>query len=267
VPWLFAALSKTNGTSPEAKSLIAGSRTVSRSNPAYVGIAFHRCRLLAEAGRRDEARAELDALPAPTATPLPRSATNLLLALRMTLAKDLDEWLKYSVRVPTLVTTGDSADETPDEFYLWGLRTKSQAELLREKRSTESQFDADAAIALTEKVPLTVLAAAAKKEALPEPVRRNLAQAAWVKAFLLNRRDVALELASMMKQFFPQRATEVDGYASSASAEEQRFAGSFSILKSPGWHPYVERGIGRETADFTKIDNWRNVALGSFYIA
>lgn len=258
VPWLFAALSKTTGTSPEAEVLIEGSGAVSASSPAYAGIAFHRGRLLAEAGRGDQARAEVDELLAPTGKALSRSATNLLLALRMTLAKNLDEWLKYSVRMPSLVTTDESGEETLSEFYLLDMRTKSEVTRWREKRSEAAQFDSDAAIAFTEKVPLAVLAAAAQKGTLPEPIRRNLAQAAWVKAFLLDRRDVALQLVPMMKQLFPQRTAELDAYVAATSIEEQRFAGSFSILKSPGWHPYVEQGAGRETTDFTKIDNYKN---------
>jgi hypothetical protein len=258
MPWLFAALSKTTGTSPEAEALIEGSGAVNASSPAYAGIAFHRGRLLAEAGRGDQARAEVDELLAPAGNALPRSATNLLLALRMTLAKNLDEWLKYSVRMPSLVTTDESGEETLTEFYLVDMRTKSEVTRWREKRSEAAQFDSDAAISLTERVPLAVLASAAQKETLPEPLRRNLVQTVWVKAFLLNRRDVAMQLVPMMKQFFPKRTAELDAYVAATSIEEQRFAGSFSILKSPGWHPYVEQGAGRETTDFTKIDNYKN---------
>jgi hypothetical protein len=258
VPWLFAALSKTTETSPEADALIEGSGAVKASNPAYAGIAFHRGRLLAEAGRGDQARAEIDELLAPAGKALPRSTTNLLLALRMTLAKNLDEWLKYSIRVPSLVTTDESGEETLSEFYLVDMRTKSEVTRWSENRSEAAQFDSDAAIALTEKVPLAVLVSAAQKETLPEPVRRNLGQTVWVKAFLLNRRDVALQLVPMMKQFFPQRTAELEAYVAATSIEEQRFAGSLSILKSPGWHPYVEQGAGRETTDFTKIDNYKN---------
>jgi len=258
LPWLFSALSKTKGHSPEAEALIEASGVVDAASPAYPGIAFHASRLLAEAGRGDEARAKVDELLTSAAKPLPRSATNLLLALRMTLAKNLDEWLRYSIRVPALVTTDESAEETPSEFYLVDLSTKSEAALWREKHLQAPQFDSDAAVALTEKVPLVVLASAAQNDVLPEPLRRNLAQAAWVKAFLLNQRDVALQLIPTMKQFFPQRAAELDGAVAATSLEEQRFAGSFSILKSPGWHPYIERGVGRETTDFTKIDNYKN---------
>jgi len=258
VPWLFAALSKTSGNMPEAEALIEASGTVDAANPAYPGITFHVSRLLAEAGRADEARARVDELLTAAARPLPPSATNLLLASRMALAGSMDEWLKYSVRVPALVTTDESGEETPSEFYLVDLRTKSEATLWRERHLRAPQFDSDAAIALTEKVPLAVLASAAQKEVLPEPLGRNLVQAAWVKAFLLNRRDVALQLVPIMRQFFPQRTAELDGYIAATSVDEQRFADSFSILKSPGWHPYVERGVGRETTDFSRIDNYKN---------
>jgi len=170
----------------------------------------------------------------------------------------LDEWLKYSLRVPALVTTDESAEETPGDFYLWDLSAKSADTLRREKLSKEVQFDFDAASTLTEAVPLATLASAAQTVALPEPLRRNVAQAAWVKAFLLNRRDLALQLIPTMKGFFPQRTPELDAYVAATSEDQQRFAGAFSILKSPGWHPYVEQGAGRETTDFAKIDNYKN---------
>jgi len=258
LPWLFAALTKTSGSSPDVQALIKASAEVGATEPAYLGIAFHRCRLQAEAGHADKARVGVDELLGLAANPLPRSAINLVLALRMTLAENLDEWLKYSLRVPTLVTTDESAEETPSDFYLWDLSAKSADTLRREKRSKEVQFDFDAASTLTEAVPLATLASAAQNEVLPEPLRRNVAQAAWVKAFLLNRRDLALQLVPTMKDFFPQRTPELDAYVAAASEDQQRFAGAFSILKSPGWHPYVEQGAGRETTDFAKIDNYKN---------
>jgi hypothetical protein len=258
LPWLIVAISKARGATPESAALIDASAAFDVSSPAYAEVLFHRNRLLAEASREDEARINLDVVLGNHETALPRSTVNLLLALRLKLARNLDEWLANATRVPTLVTTDDQDDETPIDISFGDDWPPALRALWADRLSGRPRFDADAAISLTEKFPLGLQVSAANNPILPEPLRRNIAQAAWVRAILLDRRDTALTLAPKMKSLFPERAPDINAYEAAVSEEESRFAGSLSILKSPGWHPYVETGAGRETLDYSKIDDYKD---------
>jgi hypothetical protein len=267
LPWLIAAMSKANGHSSEYSSLLAASASVKELSPAYAMVVFHRNRLLAEAGKSEEARKSLDAFLGERRGSLPPSAANLMIALRMKLARNLDEWVTYATRVPAMISTGEFAEEYPatpqdvKEIVTYEGSGESAGrirDLWTDRLSGRPRFDADAAIALTEKMPLAVLATIVDKPMLPDPLRANVAQAAWVRAILLDRRDAAVALAPAMKQSFPERIREIEAYVSASSTEEQRFAGSLAILKSPGWHPYVETGLGRDSLDFTRIDNYKD---------
>src|ERR1700739_2338304 len=55
-------------------------------------------------------------------------------------------------------------------------------------------FDSDASVVLTEKLPLRMLAEAAKSTMLPAPLRREIVIAAWTRAILLNNEGTAREL-------------------------------------------------------------------------
>jgi hypothetical protein len=258
LPWLLAALAHTHGPSPNAKALLAASTGVNVSSVAFASIAFHRNRLLAETGRNDEARANLDAILRTKPGKFPGSTVNLLLALRARLATSLDDWLRHATRVPALVSSSMEDDESPFELEPGEGLPDSLDAAWKDRLSGRPRFDADAAIQLTETIPLDLMVQAAKKSILPDPLRASVTQAAWAHAVLLGRRDIALDLLPQMTKFFPQRAKELEMYRSAASPEEARFAASLAILESPGWRPFVEAGTGRETAEYWKIDSYRD---------
>jgi hypothetical protein len=255
--WLVAAITQAAGNSPTAAALIEASTKIGPSSPAYVTVAFHRNRLLASAGKRDEARANLDAILANSSAPLPASARNMFLALRMQLATNLDDWLKYAVRTPALTITTDAVEGWAPQSEFGPPPSTSEPGEWDKPQPNEPLFDADSAIALTMKFPLATLATASKSTSLPESLRKIVTQSAWTRAVIMHDRAVALDLSPAMKAAYPDRAADIEAYATAKTEAEQNFAGALAILKTPGWAPLVEAGTRRDVDSVTGLSNYR----------
>lgn len=257
MPWLVAALITAPANSPSTATLIDAAGKIDASNPAFVTLAFHRDRLLVASGKRDEARTNLDALLASTTAPLSASSRNMFLALRMQLATNLDDWLKFAVRTPALTITTDSVEAwAPASEFATGATPSTPGEWDKPQPSVPL-FDTDSALALTTKFPLATLASASKSSALPPSLRKQLTQAAWTRAVILKNRAVALDLSPAMKAAYPERASEIDAYATAKTDDEQNFAGAIAILKTPGWQPLIQSGTARDVDSVTEMSNYR----------
>ena len=256
LPWLVAALAQAPANSAHASVLIEAAAKIDASNPAYLTVAFHRARLLAGSGKRDAARLSLDAVLEHLTQPN-SSARNMILALRTQLAPNLNEWLANAVRTPALIAIDPDLQQwVPDQVL--GVDPNSPSAAYYDKpKPNVPLFDDDAAIALTEKFPLATLAAASQSPNVPESLRRNLAQAAWTRAVLLQDHTTAVSLSPAMEKYFPQRARDIGIYASAKTADERNFAGAFAMLETPGWEPLVEAGPGRDVDSVTALSNYR----------
>ena len=73
-------------------------------------------------------------------------------------------------------------------------------------------FDSDAATVLTESMPTRILAQAAASPRLPENLRRQVAQSAWVRAILLNDEPVARQLVPLLSSLSPDLAPGLKSY-------------------------------------------------------
>jgi hypothetical protein len=256
-PWLVAAIAQAPAGSPHSAELIEAVSKIGAENPACITVAFHRSRLQAAIGKRDAARLNLDALLQQQAQPIPVSARNMILALRMQLTPNLDEWLANAVRTPALVAVDPDPQQWAPDSELGIDPTSPSAAYSDKPKAVTPLFDDDAAIALTEKFPLTMLAAASQSPAVPESLRRNLAETAWTRAVLLHDRATAVSLSPTIEKYFPQRARDIGIYASAKTPGEQNFAAAFAILETPGWQPLVEAGPGRDVDSVTGLSNYR----------
>ena len=99
---------------------------VTRDDPAFPSVAYHLIRLKIAMGQTDEARKRLDEIISWQAGVLPVSAQNQFLEQRMTLAKDLNEFLK-------------SAQRKPAVFYDYGMYGKL-SDLLKIDRNWDREY-------------------------------------------------------------------------------------------------------------------------------
>jgi hypothetical protein len=248
-PWLVAVLSKVGAKHPRVAELLTAAEKVPAEAPAYGSVTFHRLRLLAGSGGRDAARQQLDALPPQGAPMFPPSARNLLLALRLKLARTPDEFLTYAPRAPVAITYNIDGRELPED-----LETSERLKLIARDRPL---FDGDAARTLNRRLPLGTLRELVHRSILPTPLRRELATAALVRSLLLGEEATTRDLVPVVKTLVPELGPSLDEYRATINREARAFTGLFMILRFPGLKPYVQENVGRLTP-LDQIDNYRD---------
>ncbi len=97
-PWLVAALWTLPPDHASAGAVLDAAQAIDRSSPAFQTVAFLRVRLLAAAGRLEDARAALASLPDAPAPGFQAETVNLLRAERLMLARTLEEFLAAAPR-------------------------------------------------------------------------------------------------------------------------------------------------------------------------
>jgi hypothetical protein len=146
LPWLVAAISEIPTSDPNAPALIRSAEMVKPGSPAFATVTYHTARLLIGQGKTDEARQILDAMLA-NRDELPRSTVNEIAALRMGIARNLNELLVDVPRTPLGITDDADFDELPSKLDSQGLKDLAAGPL----------FDDDGAAVLTRWLPLSVL--------------------------------------------------------------------------------------------------------------
>lgn len=245
--WLVASISKANGKQSQADALLSAAAAIDRTSPAFPSLAFHSVRLLIESNRSNEARAMLDRILGADRSQLSPSALNLFLSQRTALAQNLEEFLKSAPRVPAGMSDDSDGRELPEEESATRDTTKG-ATLF---------FDLDGANAFNKAMPVALVKDASASTTLAPNLRRDVAQAAFVRAALLDDYKTASEAATLVQEMYPQLKQFLGAYQKAATPDARRFAAAFVSLKFPGLRPYVSAGIGRTTA-LEEIDSYRD---------
>lgn len=165
--WLVAALTHVKFDDPAAPKLLRDSAKVPAQSPAFASVTYHRVRVMLD---EDAARAELDRV---LAMPLPTSARNQFLEQRRGLATSLQEFL----RATAVSLVGEGLEPVEGE-------------------ATENVMPPDAAVAFNQWMPVEMLLAASKDEALAEELRWRVRDAAELRAALLRKPDFDLAYAT-----------------------------------------------------------------------
>lgn len=245
LPWLVAAISKVNGQSASASSLLSAAANVDHNSPAFPSLTLHSVRLLMENNRGSEARTILDKALASDRQKLSASALNLLLGQRMVLAQNLDEFIQSAQRVPAGLSDDNDGREIPDEDS--------------KEKPGESQvyFDRDAANAFNRAMPVAMIKDAARSKVLAPNLRRDVVQAAFVRSAMVDDRETALQSSALLQEIHPQLKEFLGAYEKATTRDARRFAAVFLSLKFPGLRPYVSAGIGRSSA-LEEVDSYRD---------
>ncbi len=241
--WLVASLAETSGSDPNAGALIKAAAHVEPSSPAYVTAEFHIDRILIEQGKNEEARARLDAILAkPDA--LPRSAYNQFSGLRLKLARNLDEYLRYALRYAVTI----EGDAYPDEFnnlYMQELAPGPLDDV--QQPAAGPLLDEDSAAVMDRWLPLSVLKQVARSQILPPSLRARVALSVLVRSILIGDRETVRELAPLVSDLIPALKPSLDAWLAAKTRDDERFEAALMILRNPGMRPYVESGMGRLT--------------------
>ncbi|HJQ37422.1 MAG TPA: hypothetical protein VKB93_09805 [Thermoanaerobaculia bacterium] len=207
VHWLAAAIAVDAPS--EVDELLAAAAKIGPDSPAYPMLAYHRMRL-----HRD--RTVLDRVLALDETKLPTSSRNLLLAQRRGIARSPAEYFRDAQVTPVGIDVDQSAE--PFEHPL---------------------LAPDAAAVMNEWMPLDLLADAAASKDIHETIRKPILVAAWTRAILLDREDVAARLAPLVFALRPAIEERFTTWRKSRGAE-RRFAAADLIAHHAGQQPNVE---------------------------
>jgi hypothetical protein len=249
--WLVACLSKLNGTHTNAPAFISEALVVKPNSPGFASAQFHAVRLLIESGKKDFARVILDELLKVHRQEFDETSLNLLLSQRMSLATGVADLLTFAPRLPAALSWNDDGREIPSE----------PSEITPELKTLTGKqfFDFDAVSAFNRHLPLTLLKEAAKSSTLPAHLHRDLTQAAWLRAVMLDDFKTADELTAVLKLLTPQMAPALNEFLATEQPATKKFLAIYTWLKFPGLEPVVDQGIGRETALNARNeyrDNW-----------
>jgi hypothetical protein len=247
LPWLVAAISKAPGQNPKAGALLSAAANVDSASPAFASLSYHSVRLLIAGDRASEARTMLDKILAGDRQNLSPSALNLVLAQRMTLARNMDEFLQSAQRVPAGFSDDSDGREIPDD----------ESSTKETTKDAKVFFDLDGANAFNRAMPVALIEEAANSKALAANLRRDVAQAAFVRAAMIDDRITANQAAAFLQGMYPQLREFLTAYQKAATPDARRFAAVFVSLKFPGLRPYVSAGVGRTTA-LEEIDSYRD---------
>ena len=185
-------------------------------------------------------RTRLDKMLSRDRKVLPRSSLNLFLALRMKVATNLEEFLKFAQRVPATVFVDTENMELPDDAGIPANPANSHA-------NKQVLLDADSTEILNKMLPLDVLAPVAESKTLSDDLRRQVALAAWVRSIMLEDAKVSGEMVPILESLEPALKNTLETYRSEKSAGSGKFAAVFLMLKFPGTRPIVDSGVRRET--------------------
>lgn len=214
VPWLVAALTHAKGSEPAARELLEAAKAVEPSSPAYVTLRYHRLRILPKGD--PSYRHEVDTVLALGDDTLGASARNAFRAFRLPITTSLDEFLRDAPR--QVAGTYDQLElDEPDVSWM---------------------LDKDGAARINRSLPLDLLVRAAGDTRVPAPIDRMLLIAAFTRAQILGRDDVALELAPRVARTFPEIAGALRKYVE-AKPDERKWEALNLIVHHPGLQPYV----------------------------
>jgi hypothetical protein len=245
--WLVAAMTKASGQPTGLDALLSAAARVDHGSPAFPSVAFHNVRLLIESKRVDAARSVLDKILSEDRSRLPASALNQLLGQRMMLAQNLELFLQSAQRAPAGFSDDSDGREIPED----------EKDVDSTTKGSKLFFDLDSTNIFNKAMPVVVMKNAALSTTLAANLRRDVTQAAFMRAALLDDRESAMPVAKLLGETYPETKGFLATYQSAATPEARRFAAAFLSLKFPGLRPYVTAGIGRTTA-VSEIDSYRD---------
>jgi hypothetical protein len=222
LPWLVAAIAGAKKDDKGSGDLLEAAATLESSSPAFVMVTYHRARLLLDRGDVTAAKRDLDRVLALPDDALGTSTRNLFSELRLPLAASIDEFVRDAARLPA------------------GMDTETIA-----SPPYEALFDVDAAAVINEALPISSLIEAARIPKLPDSIRAQLVAAAFTRAIVIGRTDIALSLVPEMHRDFDDQIKEPLNRFAAAPPSRRRIEALDLLVHVPGLSPFVTPEEGR----------------------
>ena len=237
--WLLATIVKLHANDPDAAALMDAAQTIPKDSPAFATAQYHRIRLTMESGKKAAARSLLDELLPNFRSKLQDSSLNLFLTQRLELARNFDEFLEFSPRIPQRID---------GSFYAFQALKQYAVEAM-------PLFDVDSIPTLNRALPLKYLSRAATSQ-LPLPLRKQIIRATWARAVLISDNAVAAKHAVELENVYPELKSDLKVWREAGGPESKKIASALLMLHFPGMSPYLQSGVPRR-GKLEGIDGFR----------
>ena len=249
--WFIAALSKAQKTSVSLKRLLAQAETVKRDDPMFATVAYNRIRLLRDVGKDAEARQLVDEIITTRFDMLPLSAQNQFVELRMELAENITEFLKFAARKPVAFYEYGTIGRIADIMGVEKEYREDSGLDEQQKRRVEQLLKWDERLIFNEKVadilnwhfPLTGLVAVSQDPALPDYLRDRVLFTVWTRAILLKNYSVANQAATEIVKKGMDSSGVLVRYLESRTPIEKEDAATYAMVKLTSLSPYLAPGL------------------------
>ena len=251
LPWLLMALSLGEPQAQGVAELLRAAAQLSAQQPGFESFAFHRARILAAQGHARAAKAIIAPFLRADPKPASPSARNLWRALRMPLAEDARAFLADALRVPAgfcgLYWEHDGrADSLATGYAGFQATQPLMRKLLKGTQAPARFLEADGARILNLQAPTEVLLALAANPEVPPHLAREWTRAAWVRAVLLERWELAAQATPALLRQEPELQASMEGFAGATPEQRPRQA-LLTLLRHPGLRWMVFQGINNRT--------------------
>jgi hypothetical protein len=270
--WLMTALSQADNTSPDLKILLEAADRADTSSAAWPTMAYHRVRLLLATGKQLEARKLIDDALA-SGDVLNTSARNSFIALRLTLARTMEDWLRDSLMKPYAFDFDGEVgniDEFITEQKKWYDPEYNKEGKEAYEREIEDQFknkklwqeramfDDPTIEVFNQHFATPMLLQVKDSPALPDYMRERFVLAVWTRAWLLKDDATLNKLTPELLNYHPDFQPYFDRVAAARTPAARQNALLFFVLKNPIVNPYIPSGVGRENNEQDQFsdDNW-----------
>jgi hypothetical protein len=247
--WLLCVGSKLTGKEVYAGEILEALAKVEKSSPAYVTANSQRARVLAAQGHLDQAVAAIDSALAATKAP---SAMNALNLQKLMLAKSLEQMITLSYRSPALIVSDAESHDLSDQWQKLDQKKNEGQSYL----TLPSMLRPEGAVAINQKLPLSLFLQAAQSQQVPAALRKDIAQAVFCRSILLHDQATSAKASALLKQYMPALTGLLARY-DAAAADSKEFSAAYLLLKNPGSRPYVTGGVAR-TTEFGKLDDYQD---------
>jgi serine/threonine protein kinase len=156
---------------------------------------------------------------------------NILKTQRLTLARNLDEFVHFGVQTPLAIRAGSAPPEL-DEIIKSG-----------SGKLEKPEFTPRAGSVLQKGLALSVLKELAGNQQLPGNLRNNVAWTSWVRAVLIGDDAAAHELAQIARPLNKKKVKLFDTYLAAATPDARKFAAVFLMLHFSSAQPNASWGL------------------------
>jgi len=235
-PWLVAAITLAKHNDD---TLTAAAKQVPPNSPAWMSVTYHRLRLAPDhAAAHAEIASFVKKFRANKET---LSTVNLFLSLQAMKSSSLQDFLAASPR--TVLFEGDPTDRLDSNPETTTPASPATAPTI--------SFDGDTTEVLNYKLPVATMVEGAESGKLPEPLHGELAQAAWTRAVLLNRPDLAKRMTPTLLSLHPAWKKWITTYDDAQTEDERKITGIIALMNAsrvspdvpePNFNPYQYQG-------------------------